>query len=73
MDQPFNAAQVMRCKAGLWIPRKRYTVERARKALQALLTTPIYQERAREIQAQVMQEDGVAVLCTEIERILRDR
>jgi rhamnosyltransferase subunit B len=72
MDQPFNAAQVMRCKAGLWIPRKRYTVERARRALQALLSTPIYQERAREIQAQVMQEDGVAVLCTEIEKVLRD-
>jgi UDP:flavonoid glycosyltransferase YjiC (YdhE family) len=72
MDQPFNAAQVVQCKAGLWIPRKRYTVGRAEKALKALLSTPIYQESAREIQAQVVQEDGVAVLCSAVEKVLCD-
>jgi rhamnosyltransferase subunit B len=73
MDQPFNAAQVVQRKAGLWIPRKRYTSRRAEKALKALLSTPTYQEHARKIQAQIMQEDGVAVLCTAIEQVLYDK
>jgi len=72
MDQPFNAAQVVQRKAGVWISRNRYTARRAEKALKALLYTPAYQEQARKIQAQVMQEDGVAALCTAVERILRD-
>jgi len=73
MDQPFNAAQVMQRKAGLWIPRKRYTVRRAEQALRALLFTPTYQEQARKIQARIMQEDGVAALCDAVEQILRDK
>lgn len=71
MDQPFNAAQVVQRKAGVWIPRKRYTARRARQALKALLDTPTYKEHARKIQAQITREDGVATLCTEVERILR--
>ena len=73
MDQPFNAAQVVRRKAGLWIPRKRYTLKRAEQALKALLFTPTYQEQARKIQARIMQEDGVAALCDAVEQILRDK
>ncbi len=72
MDQPFNAAQVVQCKAGMWIPRKRYTARRAEKALKALLSTPTYQEHARKIQAQIIQEDGVATFCTAVEQVLRD-
>ena len=72
MDQPFNAAQVVQRKAGWWIPRKRYTARRAEQALKALLNTPTYKEQARKIQDQIMQEDGVATLCTAIERVLRD-
>jgi rhamnosyltransferase subunit B len=72
MDQPFNAAQVEHRKAGLWIPRKRYTARRTEKALKALLSTPTYQEHTRKIQAQIMQEDGVATICTAVERILHD-
>jgi len=72
MDQPFNAAQVVQRKAGLWIPRKRYTARRAEKALKALLSTPTYQEHARKIQAQIMQEDGVATICAAVEQVLRD-
>jgi rhamnosyltransferase subunit B len=73
MDQPFNAAQVMKRKAGLWIPRKHYTVRRAGQALRALLYTPTYQEQARKIQGQLMQEDGVAALCAAVEQVLRDK
>jgi UDP:flavonoid glycosyltransferase YjiC (YdhE family) len=73
MDQPFNAAQVMQRKAGVWIPRKRYTARRAGQALKALLDVPTYQEQARKIQAQVLQEDGVAALCAAVEQVLYDK
>ena len=72
-DQPFNAAQVVQRKAGVWIPRKRYTARRAEKALKGLLSTPTSQEHVRKIQAQIMQEDEVALLCTAVERVFRDR
>src|SRR5205085_947272 len=72
MDQPFNAAQVLQRKAGLWIPRKHYTIRRAEQALKALLCTPTYVEHVREIQTQIMQEDGVTTLCTAVEQVLRD-
>ena len=70
IDQPFNAAQVVQLKAGVWIPRKHYTMRRAEHALKALLSTPIYGKRVLEIQAQILQEDGVATLCTAVEQIL---
>ena len=70
MDQPFNAAQVAQCKAGIWIARKHYTRKRAEQALRALISTPMYGQRMREIQAQILQEDGVATLCTLVEQIL---
>ena len=72
MDQPFNAAQVVQRKAGVWIPRKHYTARRAEQALKALLFTPTYIEHVREIQARILQEDGVATLCTAVEQVLRD-
>jgi rhamnosyltransferase subunit B len=71
LDQPFNAAQVVQRKAGLWIPRKHYTTRRAEHALKALLSTPDYGKRAREIQEQILQEDGVATSCIAVEQILR--
>ncbi|TMD78157.1 MAG: glycosyltransferase family 1 protein [Chloroflexi bacterium] len=70
VDQPFNAAQVVQRKAGLWIPRKHYTTKRAEHALKAHLSTPDYGKRTREMQAQILQEDGVATLCTAVEQIL---
>src|SRR5437660_1137269 len=68
VDQPFNAAQVLQCKAGLWIPRKRYTVQRAEQALKTLLFTPTYREHIRQIQSQILHEDGVATLCSAVEQ-----
>ena len=70
VDQPFNAAQVVQRKAGRWIPRKHYSMRRAEHALKALLTTPDYGKRVREIQAQILQEDGVATLCSAVQQIL---
>jgi rhamnosyltransferase subunit B len=72
VDQPFNAAQVVQRKAGLWIPRKHYTRKRAVQALRALLTMPTYRKSLQEIRAQILQEDGAATLCTAIEQIIRN-
>ncbi|MBO0777327.1 MAG: glycosyltransferase family 1 protein [Ktedonobacteraceae bacterium] len=71
MDQPFNAAQMVQRQAGLWIPRKQYTTRRAERALNRLLSTPAYQERMREIRAQILQEDGVTTFCAAVEQLLR--
>lgn len=70
MDQPFNAAQVVQRKAGLWIPRKRYTARRVEQALRALLTTPLYREQTKRLQTEIAQEDGVAAVCKAIEQVL---
>ena len=73
MDQPFNAAHVAQRKAGLWIPRKRYTNERAGPALHTLLETPIYREQAHKMQAQIAQEDGVVAICEAVNRVLTNK
>jgi len=70
--QDINAAQFMQRKAGLWIPRKRYTARRVERALKALLCTPTYKEHVRDIQEQILREDGVATLCTAVEQVRRD-
>jgi rhamnosyltransferase subunit B len=70
LDQPFNAAQIVQRQAGLWIPRKQYTTKRAERALNRLLSLPIYKERMREIQAQIAQEDGIATFCNAMEQVL---
>ena len=71
LDQPFNAAQVVKLQAGLWIPRKRYTTKRSEQALNRLLSMSVYKERMREIRAQILQEDGVTTCCTAVEQVLR--
>ena len=70
VDQPFNAAQVVQCKAGLWIPRNHYTRKLAEQALRALLTSPTYRKSLQEIQAQILQEDGATTLCIAIEQVI---
>ena len=70
MDQPFNAAQVARYQAGVCIPRTQYTTRRAGQALKSLFSSPTYQKRVREIQTQILLEDGVATCCTEVEQVL---
>lgn len=72
MDQPFNAAQVVQRKVGLCVRRKHYTTRRAEQALKALLSTPTYGKCVREIQAQILQEDGIATCCTAVEQVLRN-
>jgi hypothetical protein len=45
---------------------------RAEQALKALLSEPIYRKSVGEIRDKILQEDGVAALCTAVEQILRD-
>ena len=46
-------------------------MKRVEQALHKLLSTPVYKERMREIQAQILQEDGVTTFCTAVEQVLR--
>jgi UDP:flavonoid glycosyltransferase YjiC (YdhE family) len=71
LDQPFNAAQVVKLQAGQWIPRKRYTTKRAERAMNRLLSMSVYKERMPEIRAQILQEDGVTTFCIVVEQVLR--
>lgn len=70
VDQYFDGMQVTRLGAGHWLPRRRYTVARAADALTALLHEPAYRERTVAVADQIAREDGVAALCTGIERLL---
>jgi rhamnosyltransferase subunit B len=70
MDQRFNAALVVQRQAGLWLPRRRYTARRAVQALKTLLSSAIYREQTRKLQAQILQENGTAALCATIEQLL---
>jgi rhamnosyltransferase subunit B len=70
LDQPFNAAQIVQRKAGLWISRKHYTIKRAEEALMELLFAPNSSKPVRAIQTQIAQEDGVTALCNEVAKIL---
>ena len=63
MDQPFNAAQVVQRRAGVWIPCKQYTTRRAEHALKALLCRPTYQGRVREIRAQILKTGSLHVVA----------
>lgn len=59
-DQFDNAARVVRAKAGLALPKQRYTRERAMLAIGKVLDDPAIAEGARRVGAAIRAEDGVA-------------
>lgn len=65
-DQPDNAARAERLGTSSTISRENYTVDRAVKALSALLTDPSYTTRAAEIGRIVSSEDGIGLACETI-------
>ncbi len=69
-DQPDNAARVQKLGAGLTVPRKRYSVETAVKALNRLLTEPSFAVRAQAIADKLHQEDALKTSCDAIESLL---
>lgn len=66
-DQFFHGLLAERAGVGRTLPRRRYTTERARAALTALLYEPRYHQRARALASQIAREDGVGALCDAIE------
>lgn len=68
-DQLYAAHQVARLGAGLCLPWRGFTVERATRALRELLYTPRAREVAQHLRDQLSREDGVAALCAAIEGV----
>lgn len=69
-DQFFHALLAERAGVGRTLARRRFTADRARAALTALLHEPRYRERAQALARQIAQEDGVGALCDAIETAL---
>ena len=70
-DQPDNAARVERLGTSRTISRKKYTVSRVEKVLGQLLSDPGYAARAKDIGKTIRGEDGVAIACDAIEKLLK--
>jgi rhamnosyltransferase subunit B len=69
-DQPDQAARIVRMGAGLTITRKRYSAERAAKALRRLLEEESFARRAGKMREAMQAEDGRASACDAIEKVL---
>lgn len=72
-DQFYNAAQVRRIGAGLWLARKAYNQEKAANLLEKLLKDPSYKEHSQALAAQIAKENGIATLAQAIEELLATR
>ncbi len=71
VDQPDNAARVVRMGAGRTLPRKRYRAARIAVELRKLLKEPQYAECARDVASRVRNEDGAAAAADLIVAALR--
>jgi len=66
-DQPDNARRVRRMGVAKIIQRRHYTAERVARVLRALLEDAGSAERARKIQREMEQEDGLTAACDALE------
>jgi rhamnosyltransferase subunit B len=69
-DQPDNAERVRRLGVAGVLPCARYNSARAAAALRRLLEDPGYAARAAAVGRRVRGEDGTAVACDALERLL---
>jgi rhamnosyltransferase subunit B len=69
-DQPDNAARCRRLGVAEIISRDNFRSNRAASAINQILSTPSYSERARQISDIVRSERGTAAACDEIEKVL---
>jgi UDP:flavonoid glycosyltransferase YjiC (YdhE family) len=69
-DQPDNADRVRRLGVARVLPRSGYTADRAAAALRLLLDDPRYAATAARIARSVQAEDGAAVACLALEKLL---
>jgi len=60
VDQPGVAARIAEKKAGLLVPLKELNVSRLSLLLDHVLNDPIYRDRARYIQAEIAETDGLS-------------
>jgi MGT family glycosyltransferase len=70
LDQPDNAARVLRLGVGRTISRRKYQHHLVAKELQLLLNDSQYQTKAQEIAQIIREENGVETACSEIEAFL---
>lgn len=66
-DQPDNARRALRLGVARILPPRRYTADRAARAIGELLHDPAWAARAGEIGSVVRGEDGVGAACEAIE------
>ncbi|MBV8897263.1 MAG: glycosyltransferase family 1 protein [Acidobacteriaceae bacterium] len=69
-DQPDNAERVRRLGVGRTISRSRYYAPRVANELRALLSDGTYEQRAKDMAAEIAQEDGLVNACGAIESTL---
>jgi UDP:flavonoid glycosyltransferase YjiC (YdhE family) len=66
-DQPDNAARLVRLGVARTIGSGSYTAARSVRALQKLVTDPMYQTNADRIARIVKAEDGAGAACDALE------
>ncbi len=71
VDQPDNAARVVKLGVARTLHRKAYRAARVVQALRPLLERPSYLKRAAEVGAAINAEQGAANACEAVERVLR--
>jgi UDP:flavonoid glycosyltransferase YjiC (YdhE family) len=69
-DQPDNAARAVRLGVAGVLPPEHYTGDKAAAVLQRLLGDSPMHRRAAEVAAAIRAENGVAVACDAIERVI---
>ena len=69
-DQPDNGDRATRLGVARTLPRRRYSPQRAARALRPLLEDSAYSERALKVQEAILKEDGVKTACDAIEDLL---
>jgi UDP:flavonoid glycosyltransferase YjiC (YdhE family) len=72
-DQPDNALRVERLGAGLYLPRGQYRAERARAALERLLSDRRFETNATRLGEAVRAEDGLTQACDALEAALAEQ
>lgn len=71
VDQPDNAARVVRLGVGRSIPLKRYQPKLVEKELRTLLTDTRYAARAQVVREEILREDGAARAAEIILRLIK--
>lgn len=70
VDQPDNAARVVRLGVGRTLSRRRYRERRVAQALRLLLEQPSFAEKAGALAAVVRAERGTVAACDVLEAVL---